>query len=104
MNEAERALAQEIRWLKLPLPEQEFVFAYPRRWRFDFAWPEYLLAVEVEGGSYIGGRHSQGAGFHRDCEKYNEALLQGWRVLRVTPAHITSGEAIHWVERALLPF
>lgn len=100
-SEAEARLLQEIRWLKLPEPESEYHFARPRKWRFDLCWPERHLAVEVEGGGFIGGRHSQGVGLAKDTEKYNEALLLGWRVLRVTPAQITSGEAIHWVTRGL---
>jgi very-short-patch-repair endonuclease len=103
-SEAEAALAQEIRWLGLPPPVTEFRFAPPRRWRFDFAWPDHQLAVEVEGGAFIGGRHTRGLAFQHDCEKYNEAVMAGWRVLRVTPAQITSGEAIAWIEQALLPF
>ena len=103
-SNGERALLQEIHWLKLPAPVTEYRFSLQRRWRFDMAWPELLLACEVEGGTYAGGRHSRGQGFQNDCEKYNEALVQGWRVLRVTPDQITSGEAIAWLEKLLLPF
>lgn len=101
MSDAERALAQELKWLKLPQPEREYVFARPRKWRFDFAWPTVKLAVEVEGGIYVTGRHSRGAGFEADCEKYNEAALHDWLVLRVTPDQIKDGRAIVWIERAL---
>ena len=100
-SEAERALAQEIQWLRLPVPDREFRFAPPRRWRFDFAWPAHMLAVEVEGGGFVGGRHGRGQGMAADAEKYNEAALLGWLVLRVTPHQITSGMAIGWVERGL---
>ena len=88
-----------LRWHKLPLPEREVRFAAPRRWRADFLWPR--LIVEVEGGSFIGGRHTRGVGFESDCAKSNEAQLRGYRYLRVTPKHIDSGEAIAWIERAL---
>lgn len=97
-------MLQECKWLKLPAPVTEYRFNLQRRWRFDLAWPEILLAVEVEGGSYVAGRHTQGAGFEKDCEKYNTATVAGWRVIRVTPAQITSGEAISWIEKLLLPF
>lgn len=81
----------------------EWVFHGRRRWRFDLAWPHPndLLAVEVEGGGFIAGRHSRGLGIERDCEKYAEALMLGWRVLRVTPNQIKSGQAIVWIEKLL---
>ena len=53
-----------------------------RKWRFDFAWPDALCALEVEGGVYVRGRHTSPAGFMKDIDKYNAATLQGWRVLR----------------------
>lgn len=68
----------------LPQPEREYVFAPPRRWRFDFVWPAARLAVEVEGGVWSGGRHTRPAGFEADVEKYNTATVEGWRVLRCT--------------------
>lgn len=68
----------------LPAPLPEYRFAKPRRFRFDRAWPEQKIAVELEGGVYTGGRHTRGSGFEADCEKYNLATAQGWRVLRYT--------------------
>jgi len=43
----------------------------------------------------------RGAGFEADCEKYNEASLLGWTVLRFTPAMIQSGAAADVLKRAL---
>ena len=80
---------------------REYVFAPPRKWRFDFAWRVPLVAVEVEGGVYVAGRHSRGAGYEADCEKYNTAVIMGWAVLRVTPKQIESGEALKWCEALL---
>jgi hypothetical protein len=40
-------------------------------------------------------------GFSADCEKYNEAALLGWRLIRVTGDHIENGAAIDWIRRAL---
>ena len=68
----------------LPPPWTESLFHPKRKWRFDFCWPEIKLAVEVEGGTWSGGRHNTGKGFEDDCEKYAEAALLGWTVLRVT--------------------
>ena len=103
MSAPEDTLALHIRINEFPAPEREYRFRPPRRWRFDFAWPAQKLAVEVEGGIYRGGRHTSIAGFTGDCEKYNEAALDGWRVLRVTPAQVDSGAAIDWLRRALVP-
>ena len=42
------------------------------------------IAIESEGGTWIGGRHTRGVGFANDAEKYNEAAALGWIVLRYT--------------------
>jgi very-short-patch-repair endonuclease len=56
-----------------------------RRWRFDMANIEHKIAIEIEGGAYTHGRHTRGAGFIKDMEKYNYAAILGWKVLRYTP-------------------
>jgi len=100
ISHAERLLLLHLRAAGLPEPQTEYRFAPPRRWRFDFAWPAAMLAVEVEGGSWIYGRHVRGRGFEADCEKYNAAVLLGWRILRFTPAMIESGLALSAVKAA----
>lgn len=70
-------------------------------WRFDLAWPAALLAVEVDGGGWVNGRHSRGAGMESDCAKFSLAVALGWRVMRVTPRQVKDGRALRWVERAL---
>lgn len=93
----------QIKAVKLPMPTAQYRFAAPRRWTFDFAWPDQKLYVEVEGGIWIrgGGRHNRAASFEKDCEKYAEAAIRGWRGLRVTTGQVTSGIAINLIERAL---
>lgn len=70
---------------------KEFVFARPRRWRFDFAFPDIMLAVEIEGGTWTNGRHLRPLGFEKDCEKYNAASCLGWTLLRFTGDSVKSG-------------
>lgn len=101
-SDLEETLAMYMRAVGIPEPLREYRFDPKRRWRADFAWPELMLLVEVEGGHWTNGRHTRGAGFEADCEKYNEAALFGWRVLRVTGTHIKSGEALAWIVRALV--
>lgn len=114
----EEILADQIAFTALPAPEREYRFAAMlvglgpgvrlrlavtnlKDWRFDFAWPAQMLAVEVEGGIWVEGRHTRGKGFTEDCIKYNEAALMGWRVLRVVGEWVRSGEALALIERAL---
>ena len=101
MSYLEEVLAAQIAQSDLPQPVREFRFAPPRRWRFDFAWVEQRLAVEVEGGVHTGGRHTRPVGFRQDCEKYNQAVLEGWRVLRFESGSVESGAALEIIEKAL---
>ncbi len=77
-----------IKCAELPLPVAEYLFAPPRRFRFDYAWPDDRVALECEGGIWVQGRHNRGQGFINDCEKYNLACVMGWRVLRYTPHNL----------------
>lgn len=69
-------------------PVVEHRFHPVRKWRFDFAWPEHRVALEVEGGVWTGGRHTRGSGFVKDVEKYNAAGRLGWIVLRCVPSDL----------------
>jgi very-short-patch-repair endonuclease len=90
----EAALALHIRAAGLPEPVREYRALPPRRWRFDFAWPDRRLLVEVHGGTWARGRHTRGAGFERDREKMNAATLAGWRVLEFTGDMVDDGRAV----------
>jgi hypothetical protein len=96
-------LLVQLRAAHLPAPTLEYRFAPPRRWRFDLAFIDARLAVEIEGGVFLpaGSRHTRGAGFRNDVCKYAEATVLGWRVLRILPEHVRSGQALDWIERAL---
>ena len=65
------------------------------------AYPDIMVAIEVDGGTWSGGRHTTGSGFQADCEKVNEAVLMGWKVVRFTSTHIKSGVAVQTIERLL---
>lgn len=85
----------------VPRPVTEFKFHAKRKWQFDYAWPEQKIALEKEGGVFgkgkccpLCGRRSPGAhssvtGISRDIDKYNEAQMLGWIVIRVLPNEFT---------------
>ena len=103
-------LLEQMRLANLPEPMREYRFHAARQWRFDFCWKNhgYLIACEIEGGIWMQtetGRskgHAHPERFESDCEKYNEAALYGWLVLRVTPQMERDGPALDWIGRALL--
>ena len=98
MSAIEDLLERHIELSGLPRPARDFRFHPKRRWRFDFAWPLYRVAAEVDGGIYCRGRHVRGGGFERDAEKRNAAVLAGWRVLHFTPRVVRSGQAVQAIE------
>lgn len=93
----EAMFAAQINIERLPEPARELRFHPSRRWRFDFAWPDRMLAFEIEGGTWTGGRHVTGQGFQADCLKYAEAMRLGWKVYRVTTAMVSDGSALRYL-------
>lgn len=73
---------------------KEFQFHPTRRWRFDYAIPSHKIALEVEGGVFSKGRHTRGAGYIGDIEKYNEATRLGWRVVRTVPWELNTRKTV----------
>lgn len=80
---------------------REYRFDATRRWRFDYAFPAQRVALEVEGGAWTQGRHTRPRGFLNDLEKYNAATVQGWRVLRTTPAELFTEKTLKMLLKTL---
>jgi hypothetical protein len=111
---AEQTLAAQLEQAGIPF-EREYAFAAPRRrWRADFAilevvgwngptkvWRPKRLLVEIDGGGFIGGRHSRGQGVANDAEKQSAAAILGYRVIRATPAQVADGSCLSWIQQAL---
>lgn len=82
--------------------EREYRFAPPRMWRFDFANPSRMVAVEIDGSSAGGaGGHAYTSAREREAEKLNEATLRGWRVFHGTTAQAENGWLLGWVLKYL---
>jgi very-short-patch-repair endonuclease len=92
-SKGEEALAAQLQAAGVSF-EREQLLIPGRRFRFDFVITGSDLVIEVEGGTWSGGRHTSGVGFQSDCFKYNKALELGYRVLRYTTGMVTKGEAI----------
>jgi hypothetical protein len=100
VEKVDRFLSQVAR-AGLPTPETEFQFLVNRKWRFDYAWPDLMLALEREGGAWVAGRHTRGKGFQNDLQKYLAATVAGWTVLRVDLEMIETGQAIQATKAVL---
>ena len=97
-------LAEALEQFGMPRPEVELPFHPKRKWRFDLAWPDRKVAIEIQGGIWSRGRHTRGKGYLNDMEKLNEAQLLGWKVFWTATDHWKTGEAIDLVERILGQF
>ena len=103
-SKAEESLNILLAAWELPEPVREYRFHEKRMWRFDFAWPDHMVALEVEGILFgDGGRHQRGQGFANDCVKYLHAQHLGWLVVRVPSTWLSGGysETMNLVEQVL---
>lgn len=100
-GQANDLFAWQLQALKLPAPQREWVFGPPRKYRFDFAWPVRLIAVEINGGVWKpgGGAHSRPANILRDFQKLNLAATLGWRVWQYTTDEVRIGFAAQQVAK-----
>ena len=100
MSDLENTFETQVKQHSLPDPIREFPFALQcgRKFRFDFAWLDAKIAVEIQGATYRKGAHSTGTGLARDFEKNNLAVSLGWRVLYFDSKMIHDGRAVNFVE------
>ncbi len=70
------SLSKGVRTNYIPYDDAKF--------EIDFAWPEILVAVEIDGGTFTRGKHTRGTGYDIDCQKRNRLTSDGWRVLVFT--------------------
>lgn len=97
----------------LPEPVPEFMFHQKRMWKFDWAWKNLGVALEIEGGIFGRGKacpickrrpvgaHSSIQRLLSDMTKYREAAISGWKVIRVTPSEVNDGIVWNLLERAI---
>lgn len=81
---------------------KEYLFAKPRKWAFDYAFlppTGFKIAIEIEGGAWISGRHNRGQGFLDDMVKYREAQILGWCLLRFAPQERDGGSILETLRR-----
>ena len=90
----------------------EYAFKEGRRWRFDFAFPDLKIAVEIHGaindfqfkrGKFkkVRGDHLRKEGYTNDRAKVNEAIILGWKVIELTPDQLYQGAGIRWLKQLL---
>lgn len=95
-----------LRLLRLILADgydvrMEHRFHPKRKWRFDIAVLNPLVAIEIDGGGWVGGAHHRAAGRDNDNEKDAAAFALGWRVLRVSWTHVKNGQAYELLTQIL---
>jgi hypothetical protein len=103
-------MAVHLRELKVDF-FREYGFHEGRRWRFDFAIPAEMLAIEIEGGIHgftdakgkwhDKGGHTTGTGYQDDLYKYGEAAIRNWTVLRFSVQDVLTGVAKSMIGRWL---
>lgn len=85
----------------LPEPVAECPFHPVRKWRFDFAWPEFHVSLECEGAIWTNGGHSRGSGKRNDHEKFTNAAILGWRILYCQPSDLITAQTIQSIRSAI---
>lgn len=95
--------AQQFKLLKSQQTPRKDGRNIPKAWHFDFAWPDYRVIVEIDGGVWMpgGGAHSHPVDVTRNMAKRNDAALAGFLVLAFTPQQVKNGEAIADTQRLL---
>ena len=101
MNALEEMFALQCEQAGFPAPLREYAAVPGRRFRWDFAWTDARVLVEINGGTYARMGHSTGTGIARDYEKSNLAVLAGWRTFVFDRRMVEAGTALDVTAKAL---
>lgn len=106
----ERLSLQLLSYPNLRVVRQlHFAKSMKRRWRFDFAFPDFKVAVELDGvvmkrinGTWLTmGRHADVKGMRADNQKGVAAIMCGWSVLHFLQDEVKPRRAINTTLRVL---
>ena len=100
-NPLEDLFALQCEQAGFPAPLREYAAVPGRRFRWDFAWTDARVLVEINGGTYARMGHSTGTGIARDYEKSNLAVLAGWKVFAFDRRMVEAGTALDVTAKAL---
>ena len=84
--------------------EEQVKLVPGRKFAADFFLPQLRLVIEIQGGTYIRGRHNRPEGFRADCEKNNLLTLLGYRVFKADVEQVKKGTLLQWVKQAQVLF
>jgi hypothetical protein len=105
-SQYERHVEWQLSAAGVPAWEKEFRFALEqgRQYRWDWAWPAEKVALELDGGRFLGRGGAAGAmskraplGYHGSVEDYrkrNLGNLLGWTILTYNPEQLRTGELV----------
>jgi very-short-patch-repair endonuclease len=84
----------------IPVPERQYKALPKRQFKWDLAWTEQKLLVEVQGGTWVKAQfgHTSGVGYRRDCFKNDLATAVGWNVMQFTTDMINYNEALQLLQ------
>lgn len=105
---AELLLAAQLNQERI-LFAQEYRFHPERKWRADFAIPVLStdsepvmnLLVEVDGGTWINGKHNRAGSIQKEYERSAAAAIMGYRMIRCTTSQVEDGTCIDWIKQAV---
>lgn len=95
--EAEETLHQELSDLLIGY-ERKYQPIHTKNWRFDFHIVKLRLLIEIEGGSWSGGRSGKLANKAWSVDRYDQTEELGYKIERFHPDQILSRYVINWIQ------
>jgi very-short-patch-repair endonuclease len=95
-SEIEALMDEQLRDYGLPPYERQHAPLEDRKFRIDFAWPDRMIGLEVDGAV-----HRIKGSFKQSFERNYQLMLLGWTVLHVGGDEVRKGIAIQWIQNIL---